>query len=119
MAIEIEEEKPKKVYYVGSCEKDINMFPTDVADDIASAIDMVAHGEEPDDFKPMKSVGAGVYEIRERDGDTWYRVFYVAKLGDTVYVLHAFRKNQNKTPPKEIETGKQRYKLAAQIAASK
>lgn len=39
MAIEAEEE-PKKVYYVGSCEKDVNKFPDDVAADIASAIDI-------------------------------------------------------------------------------
>lgn len=119
MAIEVngEDEKTKSICYVGSAEKDINKFPTDVADDISGAIDMIAHGEQPDNFKPMKSVGDGVYEIREKDGDTWYRVFYVAKLGDTVYVLHAFRKNQSKTPPKEIATGKKRYAKAKALAA--
>lgn len=122
MAIEVNEddEKTKKnICYVGSAEKDINKFPTDVADDISGAIDMIAYGEQPDNFKPMKSVGDGVYEIREKDGDTWYRVFYVAKLGDTVYVLHAFRKNQTKTPKKDLETGQKRYKRAVEIASDK
>ncbi|WP_172652946.1 type II toxin-antitoxin system RelE/ParE family toxin [Rhodococcus opacus] len=106
----------KIVKYVGQSEKDLKKFPADVQEDITFQIDQVARGKMPDDFRPMNAVGSGTYEIRLKDGATWYRVFYVAKLGSKVYVLHAFTKNQNRTPPNEIQTGQKRYKLAAKLA---
>lgn len=54
----------------------------------------------PDDFKPMKSVGPGVYE----------RAFYVAKFEEAIYVLHAFEKKTRKTASQDIKIGQQRYK---------
>ena len=66
-----------------------------------------------DDFKPMRSVGAGVFEIRVRTGSAGggraHRVFYVARFAEAVYVLHAFEKKSQKTARKDIETGRRRY----------
>jgi len=59
----------------------------------------------------MPSVGAGVYEIRIHVDDA-YRVFYVAKFEEAVYVLHAFQKKTQKTAKHDIEIGRQRYKTA-------
>jgi phage-related protein len=64
---------------------------------------------EPDDYRPMPSVGPGVIEIRIHS-DTEYRVFYVAKYADTVFVLHAFEKKTRKTSQRDIDLGKQRLK---------
>jgi phage-related protein len=52
----------------------------------------VQRGEQPDDFKPMPSIGKGVEEIRVRDDSGIYRAIYTARLADAVYVLHAFQK---------------------------
>jgi phage-related protein len=57
----------------------------------------------------METVGAGVKEIRIRF-EKAYRVFYVAKFNEAVYVLHAFVKKTQKTSKKDIDLGSQRYK---------
>lgn len=67
-------------------------------------------GEQPSDFKSMKTVGAGVYEIRVRTNDSAFRAFYVAKFDEAVYVLHAFQKKTQQTAKSDIDLGKKRYK---------
>jgi phage-related protein len=64
----------------------------------------------PSDFKPMPTVGDGAYEIRIRLGGQW-RVIYVAKQADAVYVLHCFHKTTPKTSKTDIEQAAKRYKL--------
>ncbi|MBR0252042.1 MAG: type II toxin-antitoxin system RelE/ParE family toxin [Synergistaceae bacterium] len=74
-------------------------------------LDRVQHGLQPNDFKPMSVIGNGVEEIRIRDNTGAFRVFYVARKEDFVYVLHAFKKKSQTTPKKEIEIAQQRYKM--------
>lgn len=63
----------------------------------------------PSDFKPMTTIGPGAYEIRIHVEGVWH-IIHVAKFADTVYVLHAFQKNTQKTPKTDIELSKRRYK---------
>ena len=70
----------------------------------------VQNGLMPSDFKPMLTIGAGVYEIRVRVLGEW-RVIYVAKFAPAVYVLHAFQKKKTKTPKADIDLAVKRYKL--------
>lgn len=65
-------------------------------------------GEQPDDFKPMPSLGQGVEEIRVADDSGAYRVMYVARRAEAVYVLHAFQKKTQTTARQDIETAKKR-----------
>jgi len=67
-------------------------------------------GEDPDDWKPMSSVGAGVREIRIRDKSGAFRILYVAKLDDAIYVLHCFQKKTQKTSAVDIALATRRYK---------
>ena len=60
-------------------------------------LDKIQRGFEPNDWKPMNTVGRGVREIRIRDASGAFRVIYVAKLADAVYVLHCFQKKTEKT----------------------
>ena len=69
----------------------------------------VQQGKEPTDFKPIPSVGPGAYEIRIQLDDA-YRVFYVAKFEEAIYVFHAFQKKTQKTAKHDIEIGRQRYR---------
>ena len=69
---------------------------------------LVQVGDMPRDFKPMPSVGAGAYEIRVRAGNQ-YRVIYVAKFSDSIYVLHAFVKKTPKTAQPDLDMAKSRY----------
>lgn len=73
----------------------------------------VQQGKEPSDWKPMPTVGLGVNEIRIRVGGA-YRVFYVAKFGEAVYVLHAFQKKTQKTPKSDIELAHARFRALIQ-----
>lgn len=72
---------------------------------------MVQAGRQASDLKPLPDVGAGVYEIRVRDQMMAFRVIYVAKFEDGVYVLHAFQKKTRKTSRLDIELAKRRYRL--------
>jgi phage-related protein len=72
-------------------------------------LDELQQGNTPDDFEPMKTIGPGVYELRVRaEGQAW-RVFYVARFEEAIYVLHGFEKKSQKTPQKNIATGRARY----------
>jgi phage-related protein len=72
---------------------------------------VVQLGGMPSDFKPMPSVGEGAYEIRVRDAAGAFRVIYVAKLANAVYVLHAFQKKTRKTSLADLALAIRRYKL--------
>lgn len=71
----------------------------------------VQFGGEPTDFRPMPAVGSGACEIRVRDVAGAFRVIYVAKLADAIYVLHAFAKKTQKTAKGDLELATRRYKL--------
>lgn len=58
----------------------------------------------------MTSIGSGVREIRVRDADGAFRVIYVAKLGDAIYVLHCFQKKSQRTSNEDIALATRRYK---------
>ena len=57
----------------------------------------------------MPAIGKGVEEIRVRDDSGTYRVIYTARLGDAVYVLHAFQKKTQATPKRDTDLAKTRY----------
>jgi phage-related protein len=69
----------------------------------------VQNGLEPSDWKPMQVIGPGAKEIRLHVLGEW-RVIYVAKLREAVYVLHAFQKKTRKASQHDIDLGRQRYK---------
>jgi len=58
----------------------------------------------------MRTVGPGVYELRDQDERAWYRVFYLKKIAGVVYVLHCFEKRTAQTERKDIEVAKERLK---------
>jgi phage-related protein len=73
-------------------------FPEDAKHDVGYQLDKVQRREQPDDFKPMPSIGKGVEEIRVWDDSGIYRVIYTARLADAVCVLHAFQKKHRLRP---------------------
>jgi phage-related protein len=74
-------------------------------------LDQVQHGREPDDWKPMNTVGSGVREIRIRgDAADAFRVLYVAKFADAIYVLHCFQKTTEKTSKRDLDLTAKRYR---------
>ncbi len=100
----------KSLRFIDSSQKDLRHMPATVRHALGIELMTVQFGGEPSDFKPMPSVGAGAYEIRYRDDKGAFRVIYVAKFEDAVYVLHAFQKKTQKTPKPDIDLAATRYK---------
>lgn len=101
----------KPVRWVGNSLSDLRRFPDEARREMGFQLDSVQSGEMPDDFKPMSSVGSGVYEIRVREsrGDQ-YRTLYVAKFEEAIYVLHAFQKKTQKTEKRDLDIARKRYR---------
>lgn len=100
----------RNVRFLGDSIDRLRDFPDDARQEAGFQLDRVQAGGLPADFRPMPSVGAGVMEIRIRESNGAYRVFYVANRADRVYVLHCFQKKSQKTAKRDIELGQQRYK---------
>ena len=100
----------KPVRFLGDSLKCLREFPEDARHDAGYQLDKVQRGQQPNDFKPMPSIGKGVEEIRVWDDSGTYRVIYTARLADWIYVLHAFQKKGRKTPKPDIKLARQRFR---------
>jgi len=102
----------KSIEFLGSSKGDLRDMPEDVRHGLGVELARVQYGLEPTDFKPMPTVGAGAYEIRYRDkANGAFRVMYVAKFTNAIYVLHAFQKKTPKTEKMDIDLAAKRYKM--------
>jgi phage-related protein len=99
----------RPVRFLGDSLKCLRDFPEGARHDAGYQLDKVQRGDQPDDFKPMPSIGKGVEEIRVLDWSGAYRVIYFARREDAVYVLHAFHKKTQRTPKKDLEIAKRRF----------
>ena len=100
----------KPVEFRGSSLDDLRSFPLSARREAGHQLDQVQNGHEPDDWKPMNTVGQGVKEIRIRDAVGAFRVMYVAKFADAVYVLHCFQKKTEKTNKADLDLAAKRYR---------
>ncbi len=99
----------KPLYFVGPVLEDLRAFPQAPRREAGYQLNRVQFGLQPGDWKPMTIVGRGVREIRiHHQGQ--YRVIYVAKIDDAIYVLHAFQKKTQKTRKQDIEIARRRLK---------
>lgn len=100
----------KPVEFRGSSLDDLRSFPLTARREAGYQLDQVQSGQEPDDWKPMNTVGQGVKEIRIRDSAGAFRVIYIAKFADAVYVLHCFQKKTEKTSKTDLDLAAKRYR---------
>jgi phage-related protein len=99
----------KRLCFLGDSLQCLRDFPEDARHDAGYQLDKVQRGQQPDDFKPMPSVGKGVEEIRVTDDSGAYRVIYVARRVESVYVSHAFQKKTQATSRRDIEIARKRF----------
>ena len=99
----------KLVRFLGDSLKSLCEFPDDARQDAGYQLDKVQRGDQPDDFKPMPSIGKGVEEIRVWDDSGTYRVIYTARIADALYVLHAFQKKTQATSKRDLDIAKERF----------
>ena len=96
--------------FLGESLKSIRDFPEDARHDVGYQLDKVQRGDQPEDFKPMPGIGKGVEEIRVSEPSGAYRVIYLARRGETIYVLHAFQKKTQATAKKDLEIARHRFR---------
>jgi phage-related protein len=100
----------KRIQWLGTSLNTVRSFPESVRKLVGQELRFVQTGSMPTDFKPMTTVGAGAYEIRVRSGNQ-YRVIYVAKFAESVYVLHSFIKTTPKTSKPDLDMAKAQYAI--------
>jgi phage-related protein len=100
----------KPVEFRGSSLEDLRAFPLTARREAGHQLDQVQNGREPDDWKPMNTVGRGTKEIRIQDEAGAFRVLYLAKFADAVYVLHCFQKKTEKTSKADVGIAAKRFR---------
>ncbi|HSW70527.1 MAG TPA: type II toxin-antitoxin system RelE/ParE family toxin, partial [Gammaproteobacteria bacterium] len=98
----------KRIVWLGSTHRTVREYPTNARREIGYNLDRVQRGLDPCDWKPMVNVGNGVKEIRIHE-ENEYRVLYVAKFEEAIYVLHSFVKKTQQTAKKDIDIIRKRY----------
>ncbi len=95
---------------MGSSYDDLLSFPKEARRQAGFQLGRVQAGLDPEDWKPFDAVGAGTREIRIRDEAGIFRVMYVAKFEEAVYVLHCFRKKTQTTSNHDKRIAEARYR---------
>ena len=104
----------KKLAFLDTSLDDLRAFPESSRQEIGYQLDRIQQGLNPYDWKPFSTIGPGVREIRTSDAGGIYRVMYVAKFEEAVYVLHCFQKKTQTTSQSDIDLAKRRYKELVQ-----
>lgn len=104
----------KPVRFEGDALDELRTFPDAAREAAGFQIYLVELGRDPDDWKPMKTIGPGVREIRIAEDGDQFRIIYVAKFEEAVYVLHAFEKKTQKTPKRNLDLATARFKALQQ-----
>ena len=109
----------RSLIWLGDSRRNIQAFPSGAQKLIGDELQFVQFGGMPKDAKPFKGTGSGVFEIALAYQTNAFRVVYAVQLGKKIYVLHAFQKKSKsgiKTPQKDIDLIKRRYKEAKELA---
>ncbi len=104
----------KPVAWLGDSREQVKDFPDEARRIAGFELWEVQQGKDPTSWKPMPSVGLGVKEVRVRDEGGAYRVIYVARFSEAVYVLHAFQKKAQKTPQPDVNLARRRFRELVQ-----
>jgi phage-related protein len=102
--------KDAVIAWEGNSKDVISSFPDSVKSNLGFNLRLLQQGEQPTDYRPMSSIGPGVFELRDQDERAWYRVIYLSRIHGVLHVLHCFEKRSRETPMKEIHAARQRLK---------
>lgn len=104
------ERKAAELVWEGDSIEIVRRFPQDVRKELGEDIRRVQMGVKPKDGRPMKSVGAGVAELRQQDSNGWYRTIYLSVVADKLHILHSFVKKSKSTPKNDLNIAETRLK---------
>lgn len=98
------------VAWEGDSREVLHGFPDVVRQNLGFELWRLQMGERPRDYRPLPSIGPGVFELRDQDERSWYRVVYLSRIRGVIYVLHCFEKKSREMPRKEFELARKRLK---------
>jgi phage-related protein len=94
----------------GDSKEVLSSFPDEVKATFGFNLRRLQNGEAVLRVSPDASVGSGVFELKDQDERTWYRLLYLTRVLDVIYVLHCFEKDTNRTSRQDLDTAKTRLK---------
>ena len=98
-----------QIHWEGDSRDVLAGFPEGIRADLGFALFEMQQGKRPPlATRRMESIGPGVYELKESDEKTWYRIIYLSKVKDVIYVLHCFEKDSRKTETRDLRVAQQR-----------
>ena len=109
----------RPVVWLGNSKRNVQAFPDEAKKLIGDELRLIQCGEKPASTKFFKGVGRGVLEIAIRHDKEAYRTVLAVQLGSKIYILHAFQKKSKsgtKTPKRDVDLIKQRYREAQELA---
>lgn len=93
----------------------LKSWPKSIRLDFGASLREMQQGRRPKlDVRPMKSIGDGVFELKDSDESTWYRMIYLARKNDVIFVLDCFEKDSRKTEKHDIKRATARFKQVRQ-----
>jgi phage-related protein len=103
------------IHWEGDSREVLAGFPEEVRGSLGFALYELQRGRPSSvATRRMESIGSGVYELKEANERTWYRVIYLSKIDDVIYVLHSFEKQSRKTDRRDLNIAKERLSLVIQ-----
>lgn len=100
----------KPVAFLGNALDSLRAFPVGTRREAGHQLHQLQVGLDPDDWKPISTIGPGVREIRIRDASGAYRILYVTNRGDAIYVLHCFQKKEQQISKADLNLAQIRYR---------
>jgi phage-related protein len=100
----------KKILWMGSSREDLRGFPREARREMGYQLEHLQEGVDPDNWKPVSTVGSGVREIRVRESSGIFRCIYLATRPEGVYVLHCFQKKTQKTSQQDLDLAEKRFR---------
>jgi phage-related protein len=102
---------PAEIHREGDSKEILSRFPRDVRASLGYSLRRLQNRQFPAcDTRSLPSIGKAVWELKDSDESSWYRVIYLAKIGNVIHVLHCFEKNTRKTEKRDIVTARSRLK---------
>jgi phage-related protein len=103
------------ISWEGDSREVLRSWPKPIREDLGVALgEMQAGRAAALPVRPLQSIAPGVFELKDSDENKWYRMIYLARVADTIYVLHCFTKDTARTERRDLATAQRRLKLVQQ-----
>jgi phage-related protein len=107
--------EPAEIHWEGNAKEVLAGFPETVRAEFGYSLWQLQQGRTPKSAtRRMQSLGAGVWELKKNDQQTWYRVLYLSMIANVIHVLHCFEKRSQKTDRRDLEMVRERLRRVQQ-----